>query len=120
MKLDELDLKILTALQREGRMTKLKLAETVHLSPTPVWERLRRLEQAGVISGYHARINLEKLTRPTIVMVEMTLKRHRREDFDHFEAAVRDIPEIVECYATGGGIDYLLKVSPAISMPTSA
>jgi Lrp/AsnC family transcriptional regulator of ectoine degradation len=110
MKLDELDLKILAALQREGRMTKLKLAETVNLSPTPVWERLRRLEQAGVISGYHARINLEKLTRVTIVMVEMTLKRHRREDFDRFEAAVRDIPEIVECYATGGGIDYLLKI----------
>ncbi len=110
MKLDELDLKILVALQREGRMTKLKLAERINLSPTPCWERLRRLEQAGIITGYHARIRLENLTRATIVLVEMTLKRHRREDFDRFEAAVQTIPEILECYATGGGIDYMLKV----------
>jgi Lrp/AsnC family transcriptional regulator of ectoine degradation len=110
MKLDELDLKILVALQREGRMTKLKLAERINLSATPCWERLRRLEQAGIITGYHARIRLENLTRATIVLVEMTLKRHRREDFDRFEAAVQTIPEILECYATGGGIDYMLKV----------
>jgi Lrp/AsnC family transcriptional regulator of ectoine degradation len=111
MKLDELDLKILVALQREGRMTKLKLAERINLSATPCWERLRRLEQAGIITGYHARIRLENLTRATIVLVEMTLKRHRREDFDRFEAAVQTIPEILECYATGGGIDYMLKVT---------
>lgn len=110
VKLDETDLKILAALQREGRMTKVKLAEAVNLSPTPCWERLRRLEQAGVISGYHARVNLGKLTRAILVLVEVTLKRHRQEDFDRFEAAVRATPEIVECHATGGGIDYILKV----------
>jgi Lrp/AsnC family transcriptional regulator, regulator of ectoine-degradation genes len=110
MKLDELDIKILAALQREGRMTKLKLAETINLSPTPCWERLRRLEQAGVISGYHARLNLEKLARATMVLVEVTLKRHQHADFQRFEAAVRDVPEIVECYATGGGLDYVLKI----------
>ena len=110
MKLDELDIKILAALQREGRMTKLKLAETINLSPTPCWERLRRLEQAGVISGYHARLNLEKLARATMVLVEVTLKRHQHADFQRFEAAIRDVPEIVECYATGGGLDYVLKI----------
>jgi Lrp/AsnC family transcriptional regulator, regulator of ectoine-degradation genes len=115
MKLDELDIKILAALQREGRMTKLKLAETINLSPTPCWERLRRLEQAGVISGYHARLNLEKLARATLaratmVLVEVTLKRHQHADFQRFEAAIRDVPEIVECYATGGGLDYVLKI----------
>ena len=110
MKLDELDIKILAALQREGRMTKLKLAETINLSPTPCWERLRRLEQAGVISGYHARLNLEKLARTTMVLVEVTLKRHQHADFQRFEAAIRDVPEIVECYATGGGLDYVLKI----------
>src|SRR5690606_7045381 len=109
-KLDAIDLKILAALQREGRMTKTALAEAVNLSPTPCWERLRRLEQAGIIAGYHARINLEMLTPATIVLVEVTLKRHRHADFVRFEGAVREIPEIVACYATGGGIDYMLKV----------
>ncbi|EWY36692.1 AsnC family transcriptional regulator [Skermanella stibiiresistens SB22] len=110
MKLDELDIKILAALQREGRMTKLKLAETINLSPTPCWERLRRLEQAGIISGYHARLDLDKLARATLVLVEVTLKRHQHADFQRFETAVRDVPEIVECYATGGGLDYVMKV----------
>jgi Lrp/AsnC family transcriptional regulator of ectoine degradation len=109
-KLDALDVKILAVLQREGRMTKLKLAETVNLSPTPVWERLRRLEAAGVISGYHAKIELEKLARTTTVLVEVTLKHHRLEDFRRFETAILAVPEVVECFATGGGIDYLLKV----------
>lgn len=109
-KLDAIDLKILAALQREGRMTKTALAEAVNLSPTPCWERLRRLEQAGIIAGYHARISLEMLTPATIVLVEVTLKRHRHADFVRFESAVREIPEIVACYATGGGIDYMLKV----------
>lgn len=109
-KLDPIDIKILAALQREGRMTKTALAEAVNLSPTPCWERLRRLEEAGFITGYHARIDLEKLTRATIVLVEVTLKRHQHADFVRFENAVLEIPEIVECHATGGGIDYMLKI----------
>lgn len=110
IKLDELDVKILAALQRDGRMTKLKLAETINRSPTPCWERLRRLEQAGVIAGYHARISLEALAPTTTVLVEITLKSHRHADFRRFEEAVRGEPDVVECYATGGGIDYLAKV----------
>lgn len=109
-KLDPIDIKILAALQREGRMTKTALAEAVNLSPTPCWERLRRLEEAGIIAGYHARIDLEKLTRATVVLVEVTLKRHQHADFVRFENAVLEIPEIVECHATGGGIDYMLKI----------
>lgn len=110
IRLDEQDIRILAALQRDGRMTKVKLAETINLSPSPCWERLRRLEDLGVIAGYHARINLELLVKPTTVLVEVTLRRHRREDFERFEQAVQDIPEIVECWATGGGVDYFLKV----------
>lgn len=110
VKLDELDIKILATLQSEGRMTKLKLAETINLSPTPCWERLHRLEAGGIITGYCAQIAVEKLARLTTVLVEITLKSHRHEDFRRFEAAVAAEPPIVECHATGGGIDYFLRV----------
>ncbi|MGH6947473.1 MAG: Lrp/AsnC family transcriptional regulator [Kiloniellales bacterium] len=110
-RLDAIDLKILAALQGEGRMTKAALAERVSLSPTPCWERLRRLEKAGYIRGYHAEIALEKLATFTIVLVEVTLKQHRYGDFETFERAIRAVDEVIECHATGGGIDYLLKVS---------
>ena len=109
-KLDSIDLGILAALQREGRMTKSALAERVNLSPTPCWERLKRLEKAGFIRGYHADIALDKLAPLTTVMVELTLKQHRYQDFQTFERRIRDIDEIVECHATGGGVDYLLKI----------
>lgn len=110
IKLDAIDLRILAALQRDGRMTKLKLAETVHLSPTPCWERLRRLEQAGIIAGYTARVDLDRLVRLTTVLVEVTLKNHTRADFERFEMAIHAEPQIIACDATGGGIDYMLRV----------
>lgn len=110
IRLDETDIRILAALQRDGRMTKVKLAETVHLSPSPCWERLRRLEDAGLIAGYHARLNLDLIARPTVVLVEVSLRSHRIDDFKAFEDAIQDVPEIVECWATGGGVDYFLKV----------
>lgn len=110
MTLDDFDLKILIALQRAGRMTKLRLAEEIGLSPSPCWERLRRLEQGGFIQGYHARVDLDRLLHTSTVLVEVTLGSHHERDFERFEVAVRAEPEIVECYATGGGVDYLLKV----------
>ena len=108
--LDPIDLKILAVLQREGRITKLALAEQVNLSATPCWARLKRLEQAGVIAGYHARLSLAKLGPATTVWTEITLASHKTRDFAAFEKAVEAQPEIVECWATGGGIDYLLKI----------
>ncbi len=109
-KLDSHDLKILEILQRDGRISKVKLAEEINLSPSPAWERLRRLEKAGIITGYHARIDVKKLAGATTVMVELTLTHHHSSDFERFEAAVRSAPEIVECHATGGGVDYIMKV----------
>lgn len=113
MKLDATDLRILGVLQREGRITKAALAEKVHLSPSPCWERLKRLEKAGFIRGYRAEIALDKIARFTTVLVEVTLKEHRFEDFERFERAIRNEPEVVECHATGGGIDYLMKIVAA-------
>lgn len=109
-KLDTIDLKILDAIQRDGRITKLALAEQVGLSPTPCWMRLRKLEKAGIVSGYHARIAMRVVAPVATVLMEVTLASHRQADFDRFERVIRDIPEIVACWSVGGGVDYVLKV----------
>lgn len=110
IKLDDRDIKILTILQREGRIPKAALAERVNLSATPCWERLRRLEDAGIIESYQAQISLKTFGPVTVVFVQVELESHRQEDFVRFERAVADMPEIVECWAVGGGIDYICKM----------
>lgn len=110
LRLDAIDLRILATVQHDGRITKLALAEKVGLSPTPCWMRLRKLEKAGIISGYHAHLSLRLIAPVTTVMMEVTLGNHRQADFDRFDRAVRGTPEIVACWSVGGGIDYLLKV----------
>lgn len=110
MKLDAYDVRILVALQHNGRMTKLRLAEEIGLSPSPCWERMRRLEKAGLIRGYHADVEHERILHTATILVEITLRSHQARDFERFQEAIADVPEVVECYATGGGIDYLLKV----------
>lgn len=109
-RLDRHDVGILKALMRNGRMTKASLAEAVNLTASPCWERLKRLEQSRVITGYAARVDVKKLAPATVVMVVVALRQHSAADLERFEAAVREIPEIVECQATGGGVDYVLKV----------
>lgn len=110
LRLDDRDLKILAILQREGRITKAELAKRVNLSATPCWARLQRLEEAGVIESYGARIAFKHLAPCTYVFVTIELESHRIEDFARFEAIIADIPEIFECFAVGGGIDYVIKV----------
>ena len=109
MRLDDRDLKILSVLQSEGRITKTALARRVNLSPTPCWERLKKLEDAGIIEGYGARVSLALLGPMSVIFMEAEIESHRAEDFQRFESAVVDIPEIVECWAVGGGIDYVMK-----------
>ncbi|MBS1269519.1 MAG: Leucine-responsive regulatory protein [Gammaproteobacteria bacterium] len=109
-KLDRIDLRILSVLQKYGRITKQKLANEVNLSVSPCWVRLKRLEDAGIIDGYHAEVRLDKLANFTTVLVEIALKHHAAEDFQRFENAMYDAPHIIDCYATGGGVDYVLKV----------
>jgi Lrp/AsnC family transcriptional regulator of ectoine degradation len=113
LKLDKIDLNILAALQRDGRITKLKLAEAASLSAAACWERLRRLEEAGVISGYSAGIDAARLGRFATILVEITLKSHRQDDFRRFEAMVMREPAIVGCDAVGGGVDYILRIVAA-------
>lgn len=109
-RLDAIDIRILAEVQREGRITKLALADRVGLSPTPCWNRLKRLEESGLISGYHAHLEPKAFGAFTLVFMEVTLANHRQHDFDRFEKAVRALPEIVGCWSLGGGIDYLVKV----------
>jgi len=109
IRLDERDLAMLAILQREGRISKTALAARVNLSPTPAWERMQRLERLGVIEGYGARLNPAVFGRPVVVFVQVELDRHRAADFERFERAVEDVPEIAECWAVGGGTDYLMR-----------
>lgn len=110
MKLDAIDLRILDAVQQDGRITKLKLAEKVGLSPTPCWLRLRKLEQAGLIAGYHARLAPRRVAPFATVLVEITIANHRQADFDRFEQAVSTMQEVTDCWSVGGGVDYIVKV----------
>lgn len=109
LKLDERDLQILSVLQREGRLSKTELASRINLSVSPCWERLKRLEEFGIIEGYEARISMKAFGTLTTVFMLGELSQHKAQDFTQFEKAINDIPEIVECWALGGGYDYLLK-----------
>jgi Lrp/AsnC family transcriptional regulator, regulator of ectoine-degradation genes len=109
-KLDKIDLKILKILQLEGRITKAALAERVGLSPSPCWDRLKKLEKAGLIGGYHANINLKKLASNVTVFVSAELADHTAASFRAFENAVQKYDEIIACWALGGGFDYLLQI----------
>jgi DNA-binding Lrp family transcriptional regulator len=109
LKLDRLDLRILAQLRKNGRITNVDLADTVGLSPSPCLIRVKRLEQAGFIAGYGAHLRLEKLGDALTVFTEVTLTDHHREDFVRFEAAIREIDEILECHMVSGGYDYLLR-----------
>ncbi|MBB6303805.1 Lrp/AsnC family transcriptional regulator of ectoine degradation [Rhizobium leucaenae] len=110
IKLDALDVRILDAIQRDGRITKLALAEKVGLSPTPCWVRLRKLEKAGIVTGYHARIAHRRIASIMSVIVEVTLANHKQSDFERFERAIAVIPQVIGCWSVGGGLDYFLKV----------
>ena len=108
-KLDRIDLKILAELQKNGRVTNVDLAEIVGLSPSPCLTRVKRLESAGYITGYGAQLQLRKLGDVLLVFTEVTLSDHRYDDFSRFEAAIRNVAEILECHMVSGGYDYLLK-----------
>jgi Lrp/AsnC family transcriptional regulator, leucine-responsive regulatory protein len=108
--IDKIDRKILQVLQEDGRISNLKLAETIGLSPTAVLARTQRLQREGIILGYEARLNPAKLGRGMAVFVEVLLDRTTSGVFDAFKAAVQVHGEIMECHLVAGGFDYLLKL----------
>ena len=110
MKLDLYDLAILRILAQDGRITKSRLAEQINLSISPAWERVRRLEESGVIRGYHADVDWLRAFKGSRVIVEVTLARHTAHDMRRFEERIAAAPEIVQCHATGGGVDYVMQV----------
>jgi Lrp/AsnC family transcriptional regulator, leucine-responsive regulatory protein len=111
--IDKIDAKILRVLQKDGRISNLKLADAVHLSPTAVLERVKRLTRDGYILGYEARLNPDKLGAGMMVFVEVVLDRTTPDVMNAFKAAVQVRPEILECHLVAGGFDYLLKTRVA-------
>lgn len=111
--IDRIDRRILDVLQRDGRISNLKLADSVALSPTAVLSRVQRLTREGYILGYEARLNPLKLGAGMLVFVEILLDRTSSNVFDEFRAAVQVRPEIMECHLVAGGFDYLLKIRAA-------
>jgi Lrp/AsnC family leucine-responsive transcriptional regulator len=111
--LDAIDRRILRVLQGDGRISNQRLAEEVHLSPTAVLERVKRLTRDGFILGYEARLNPDKLGAGLMVFIEVLLDRTVHDVMDAFKAAVQARPEILECHLVAGGFDYLLKIRVA-------
>ena len=110
MTFDRIDRAILHALQSDGRLSNVALATKVNLSESAVLRRVRQLEEAGVIAGYAMLVDQAKVGYPSDVFVQISLNRQQGEDLEKFEAAVRDVPEVMECYLMTGDADYLLRV----------
>jgi Lrp/AsnC family transcriptional regulator, leucine-responsive regulatory protein len=109
--LDRYDCRILELLQRDGRLTNLELAEKLGLSPSPCLRRVRALEEAGIIQGYRAVLDAQKLGLTLIALVYIQMDRHTPERFAHFDATIRTLPGVLECLLiTGQEADYQLKV----------
>jgi Lrp/AsnC family leucine-responsive transcriptional regulator len=113
MEIDELDRRILRELRNDGRLSNTKLAEKVGLSTTPCWNRVRALEEGGMIEGYTALISQTALGYPDTVIIEVTLDRHDDDIFEKFGQALAKLPEVMEAYLLTGDYDYLIKVAVA-------
>jgi Lrp/AsnC family transcriptional regulator, leucine-responsive regulatory protein len=109
-RLDAIDVAILDALQRDGRLSNVALAKTIGLSPTPCAERVRGLEAAGIIRGYATNLDPERLDLGLLVFIEIAIERTSEDAFDQFRNAGLAIPQVQECHMVAGGFDYLLKV----------
>lgn len=108
-KLDHMDIRILSELQRNGRISNVELAALINLSPSPCLARTRRLQEAGYITGYAAQIDLSRIAEVLTVFTEITLKNHRQIDFARFQDAISKVENCIECHLISGGHDYFLK-----------
>ena len=111
MQLDRYDIRILETLQQDGRISNQDLADRIGLSPSPCLRRLRVLEEAGLVMGYHATLDPKKLGLTLTALIHISMDQHTPERFANFEARVTEIPEVQECLLiTGQEADYQLKV----------
>ena len=108
--IDDTDRRILTVLQKHGRITNAELSERVHLSPSACHRRVQRLEAAGIIRAWVALLDARAMGRPTTVYVEITLSGQSEEVLAAFERAVAAVPDVLECHLMAGTADYLLKI----------
>ena len=111
--LDEIDIQLLKTLQKNAKLTTKELAEAVHLTPTPVFERQKRLERQGYIRRYVAVLDPELMGQGLMVFCKVKLKQINHELADAFARRIQRTPEVIECYNTSGSFDYLLKVRVA-------
>ncbi|MCA9740722.1 MAG: Lrp/AsnC family transcriptional regulator [Deferribacteres bacterium] len=109
--LDPADVKILNILQEDGRITNAALSANVGVSPSPMLERVKKLEKNGYIRKYVALIAPEKVGKGTIVFVTVSLAMHQLAALDNFTEAIRELPEVLECYHISGEADFLLKIA---------
>lgn len=109
-KIDDLDKKILEILQSRAKITNAKLSEEIGLSPAPTLERVKKLEQMGIITSYHAKLNIEKIGLGVTTFVLATLNGHNRANIEGFIEEINKIPEVVECHHITGAGDFILKV----------
>jgi Lrp/AsnC family leucine-responsive transcriptional regulator len=110
MRLDKQDISLLEAIQKDGRLSNRDLAKEVSLSPSPSWRRLRALEDAGVISHYAAVVDREQVGLSIMGFAHVTLHDHSSEKVKRFDRAIMRAPQVLECHATSGEHDYMLKV----------
>jgi DNA-binding Lrp family transcriptional regulator len=109
-KMDEIDRRIVSELQQDGKMKIKELAAKLNMTNSPIFERIKKLEFEGIISGYHAQINPKKLGFQLVAYCSVTLENHHKQTIEQFVDDVKDLPEILECYHIAGLFDYLLKI----------
>jgi len=109
--MDAIDCRIVELLQTDGRMTNAALAEAVGLTATPMLQRIRKLEQAGVIQRYTAVVDAAKVGRPVVAFIHITLKDHRMQNHSKLVSIAGALPQVLECHHIAGAEDFLLKVA---------
>ena len=110
LKLDEIDRKILEILQSNAKITNAQLSKDIGLSSAPTLERVKKLENSGIIKSYHAKLDTEKIGLGVHTFVQVTLKGHNKKNIDLFLAEINQVPEVIECHHITGSGDFILKV----------
>ena len=109
-KIDAIDKRIVRLLQEDGKMKIKEIANELNMTNTPIFDRIKRLEKEGYITGYSAIVDKEKLGYKLVAFCSVTLERHHKEYLNQFVREVKELPEVIECYHIAGMFDYLLKI----------